>query len=159
MKWKGIYLLLLPTLTTFGCSKNWCYNTYPPKEHHTIEKVIERHDTTIIGATVHDTITLERFNTLYKDKVIVKQDTLGRAELRIWKDAYGRLRVECEAKDRKVTIENTTIKDVLTKVFEKEKKVVYWWIWMIIGIMSPFTAVGLFHVVRLIVKLSSKGLI
>lgn len=98
------------------------FSCRPAKELVRTETVtqIEYRDTVLPGETIFDTITNEVIKQIPVNRVIVKKDTTGRAELRYWKDEAGRLRIECEAKDRKATIANTT-----TATKREEVKIIY----------------------------------
>jgi hypothetical protein len=70
----------------------------PTTKTETITNVIQR-DSVIQGATITHTITNRDTIFMQTNRVFVKQDTSGRAELRYWMDEAGRLNMECTAKD------------------------------------------------------------
>ena len=97
-------ILLLPLLFAGCISKQRCNELFPPSVHTEHTTTIIKRDSIIPGATIveafsiHDTVFM---NTI-RESVIIRQDTSGRAELRYWIDENGRLRMECEAKDKMI---------------------------------------------------------
>ena len=97
-------ILLLPLLFAGCISKQRCNELFPPSVHTEHTTTIIKRDSIIPGATIveafsiHDTVFM---NTI-RERVIVRQDTSGRAELRYWIDQNGRLRMECQAKDKMI---------------------------------------------------------
>lgn len=101
-----VYLPLLLILLGMGCNPRvWCARNYPPIP--TIERI--RVDSLVItpGATVYDTLIFNQKDTLFRERVII--DSTGRAQLRIFKDAYGRLIAACEAKPDTTIITNERV--------------------------------------------------
>ena len=101
-----VYLPLLLILLGTGCNPRvWCAQNYPPIP--TIERI--RVDSLVItpGATVYDTLIFNQKDTLFRERVII--DSTGRAQLRIFKDAYGRLIAACEAKPDTTIITNERV--------------------------------------------------
>lgn len=101
-----VYLPLLLMLLGTGCNPRvWCARNYPPIP--TIERI--RVDSLVItpGATVYDTLIFNQKDTLFRERVII--DSTGRAQLRIFKDAYGRLIAACEAKPDTITVTNERV--------------------------------------------------
>lgn len=101
-----VYLPLLLILLGTGCNPRvWCARNYPPIP--TIERI--RVDSLVItpGATVYDTLIFNQKDTLFRERVII--DSTGRAQLRIFKDAYGRLIAACEAKPDTTIITNERV--------------------------------------------------
>lgn len=101
-----VYLPLLLILFVTGCNPRvWCARNYPPIP--TIERI--RVDSLVItpGATVYDTLIFNQKDTLFHERIIV--DSTGRAQLRIFKDAYGRLIAACEAKPDTTIITNERV--------------------------------------------------
>jgi hypothetical protein len=96
--------LLLPLIFAGCISKQRCNELFPPSVHTEHTTTIIKRDSIVLGATIveafniHDTVFM---NTI-RERVIVRQDTSGRAELRYWIDENGRLRMECEAKDKMI---------------------------------------------------------
>lgn len=97
---RGLTLFFVAILTMTSCTPIRTVTT--TKTSDTITKYI-RKDTVIQGATVRDTITFERWNTMQVNNVRIIRDTTGRTELRVYKDAYGRLQLQCESKDQLFT--------------------------------------------------------
>jgi hypothetical protein len=100
---KNLFLVFLLNIVLLGCiTKSKCNDLFPPTvEKETITTIIKK-DSLIKGSTIHDSIYF--FDTLVikelKERVIIRQDTSGRTELRYWIDEAGRLRIECESKDQ-----------------------------------------------------------
>jgi hypothetical protein len=91
-------ILFLPLLASCY-TESQCSKMFPPTtKTETITNVIQR-DSVIQGATITHTITNRDTIFMQTNRVFVKQDTSGRAELRYWMDVAGRLNMECTAKD------------------------------------------------------------
>jgi hypothetical protein len=93
-------LLIFLPLVLAGCyTESQCSKMFPPTtKTETITNVIQR-DSVIQGGTITHTITNRDTIFMQTNRVFVKQDTSGRAELRYWMDEAGRLNMECTAKD------------------------------------------------------------
>jgi hypothetical protein len=93
-------LILFLPLVLAGCyTESQCSKMFPPTtKTETITNVIHR-DSVIQGASITHTITNRDTIFMQTNRVFVKQDTSGRAELRYWMDEAGRLNMECTAKD------------------------------------------------------------
>jgi hypothetical protein len=96
--------LLLPLLFVGCISKQRCNELFPPSVHTEHTTTIIKRDSVIPGATIVETFNIHDtvFMNTIRERVIVRQDTSGRAELRYWIDENGRLRMECEAKDKMI---------------------------------------------------------
>lgn len=97
-------ILLLPLFLASCISKQRCNELFPPSVHTEHTTTIIKRDSIIPGATVVETFNIHDtvFMNTIRERVIVRQDTSGRAELRYWIDENGRLRMECEAKDKMI---------------------------------------------------------
>lgn len=97
-------ILLLPLLFAGCISKQRCNELFPPSVHTEHTTTIIKRDSIIPGATIVETFSIHDtvFMNTIRERVIVRQDTSGRAELRYWIDQNGRLRMECEAKDKMI---------------------------------------------------------
>lgn len=97
-------ILLLPLLFAGCISKQRCNELFPPSVHTEHTTTIIKRDSIIPGATIVETFNIHDtvFMNTIRERVIVRQDTSGRAELRYWIDENGRLRMECEAKDKMI---------------------------------------------------------
>lgn len=97
-------ILLLPLLLAGCISKQRCNELFPPSVHTEHTTTIIKRDSIIPGATIVETFNIHDtvFMNTIRERVIVRQDTSGRAELRYWIDENGRLRMECEAKDKMI---------------------------------------------------------
>jgi hypothetical protein len=92
-------LIFLPLVLASCYTESQCSKMFPPTtKTETITNVIQR-DSVIQGATITHTITNRDTIFMQTNRVFVKQDTSGRAELRYWMDEAGRLNMECTAKD------------------------------------------------------------
>lgn len=144
---RKIYLLLhfIIIFAIIGCNPRvWCERNYPPIPN--IERV--RVDSLIFtpGATVYDTINLNSRDTLFHERLII--DSTGRAQLRIYKDAYGRLIANCEAKPDTITVTNerVTIREA-APVYREPPKVWY-------ENIMPFVYIG--GIIVILIKLFIK---
>jgi hypothetical protein len=63
------------------------------------------------------------------------KDTNGIASLRWYKDAYGNIQMQCDANSRLVELvrKEMKVKDSTNSKTIVEKKVIPFWIWLIIG--------------------------
>lgn len=120
-----------------------CTTQQPTIINNEKETVIIKRDSIIKGSTVYDTITIENVT----NKVTIIKDSLGRTELRYFKDAYGRLIAECEAKDLTVEWLEKYVKEKKTEVYTVEKKYIPWWLWIIVGILIIPAAYGIFKII------------
>jgi hypothetical protein len=120
-----------------------CTTKQPVIINNEKETTIIKRDSLIKGATIHDTI---RFETV-TDKLTIIKDSTGRAELRYYKDAYGRLIAECEAKDLTVEWLEKYVKEKKTEIINIEKKYIPSWLWIIVGILIIPAAYGLFKII------------
>lgn len=137
------YIILLSILILSSCiTADKCYQRYPPKE------IVSSNTTTIIrdsilpGSTVYDTIDIHHFNTSLK----IIRDTSGLTELRIFKDAYGKLYIQCQSKDRIVKAIDRLIDKAKLQTTTYPPVTVYktpWWLWILVGLQLPFTIIGL----------------
>jgi hypothetical protein len=91
-------IIFLPLLASCY-TESQCSKMFPPTtKTETITNLIQR-DSVIQGATITHTLTSKDTIFMQTNRVFVKQDTSGRAELRYWMDEAGRLNMECTAKD------------------------------------------------------------
>ena len=124
-----------------------CTTQQPTIINNEKETVIIKRDSIIKGSTVRDTITIDKVT----NNVTIIKDSLGRTELRYFKDAYGRLVAECEAKDLTVEWLEKYVKEKKTEVINIEKKYIPWWLWVIIGILIIPAAYGIFKIINLLI--------
>ena len=120
-----------------------CTTQQPTIINNEKETVIIKRDSIIKGSTVRDTITIDKVT----NNVTIIRDSLGRTELRYFKDAYGRLVAECEAKDLTVEWLEKYVKEKKTEIINIEKKYIPSWLWIIIGILIIPAAYGLFKII------------
>lgn len=120
-----------------------CTTKHPVIINNEKETTIIKRDSLIKGATIYDTI---RFETV-TDKITIIKDSTGRAELRYYKDAYGRLIAECRANDLTVEWLEKYVKEQKTEIHTVEKKYIPSWLWIIIGILIIPAAYGLFKII------------
>lgn len=120
-----------------------CTTQQPTIINNEKETVIIKRDSIIKGATVYDTITLENVT----NKVTIIKDSLGRTELRYFKDAYGRLVAECEAKDLTVEWLEKYVKENKTEVINVPQKFIPSWLWIIVGILIIPAAYGILKII------------
>lgn len=92
-----------------------CHQKFPP-----IVETVTKFDTAfsfipVPGASITDTITLSQIRNVPVDRIIRVVDSTGRTNLLWYKDAYGQLVVECQAREDSVRAEcvskTTTIKE------------------------------------------------
>jgi hypothetical protein len=120
-----------------------CTTQQPTIINNEKETVIIKRDSIIKGSTVRDTITIDKVT----NNVTIIRDSLGRTELRYFKDAYGRLVAECEAKDLTVEWLEKYVKEKKTEIHTVEKKYIPWWLWIIVGILIIPAAYGIFKII------------
>jgi hypothetical protein len=120
-----------------------CTTQQPTIINNEKETFIIKRDSIIKGSTVRDTITIDKVT----NNVTIIRDSLGRTELRYFKDAYGRLVAECEAKDLTVEWLEKYVKEKKTEIINIEKKYIPSWLWIIIGILIIPAAYGLFKII------------
>jgi hypothetical protein len=120
-----------------------CTTQQPTIINNEKETVIIKRDSIIKGSTVRDTITIDKVT----NNVTIIRDSLGRTELRYFKDAYGRLVAECEAKDLTVEWLEKYVKEKKTEIINIEKKYIPSWLWIIVGILIIPAAYGLFKII------------
>lgn len=118
----------------------WCDRNYPP-----IEK-IEVMDTTIYlkGDLVRDTISFEKLNTIEKNTVIV--DSVGKAKLSYYVDAYNRLIMNCESKPDTVFVPR--IKETIVKETCSKEGTPSWAYWVIGFCVATIVALAIKVVLR-----------
>jgi hypothetical protein len=120
-----------------------CTTQQPTIINNEKETFIIKRDSIIKGSTVRDTITIDKVT----NNVTIIRDSLGRTELRYFKDAYGRLVAECEAKDLTVEWLEKYVKEKKTEINTVEKKYIPWWLWIIVGILIIPAAYGIFKII------------
>ncbi len=120
-----------------------CTTQQPTIINNEKETVIIKRDSIIKGSTLRDTITIDKVT----NNVTIIRDSLGRTELRYFKDAYGRLVAECEAKDLTVEWLEKYVKEKKTEIINIEKKYIPSWLWIIVGILIIPAAYGLFKII------------
>ena len=133
-------ILLLPLLASCY-TENQCSKLFPPTTTtETITNVIQR-DSVIQGATITHTITNRDTIFMQTNRVFVKQDTSGRAELRYWMDEAGRLNMECTAKDAAI---KWVERHVATNTTETRREMDNIW-WKVLAVIAGvFLGVFLF---------------
>ncbi len=124
-----------------------CTTQQPTIINNEKETVIIKRDSIIKGSTVYDTITIDKVT----NNVTIIRDSLGRTELRYFKDAYGRLIAECEAKDLTVEWLEKYVKENKTEIHTVEKKYIPSWLWIIVGILIIPAAYGIFKIINLLI--------
>lgn len=143
-----IFILFL--FLTSCITKEKCNERFPPQVKEIRETTFVKRDSVIPGAIIRDTIRLD--SIAYIDNFKIIKDTTGRAELRLYKDAYGRLIAECEAKGINLELLEKIIKEGKIEVHEIEKKYIPWWIWTAIGLLLPGTIYLLIIVIPKIIR-------
>lgn len=83
-----------------------------------------RHEVHVPGALVRDTL---RDTLRLPGQVVVRQDTTGRATLRYWRDAYGRLVAQCEARAETLHIPVPYVRQAETQYITVERPVTPGW--------------------------------
>lgn len=141
-----IFLLFLTSCIT----KEKCNERFPPQVKEVRETTFVKRDSVIPGAIIRDTIRLDSIAYIQNFRIV--RDTTGRAELRIYKDAYGRLIAECEAKGINLELLEKIIKEGKIEVHEIEKKYIPWWMWTLIGLLLPGTIYLLIIVIPKIIR-------
>jgi hypothetical protein len=126
-------LILFLPLVLAGCyTESQCSKMFPPTtKTETITNVIQR-DSVIQGATITHTITNRDTIFMQTNRVFVKQDTSGRAELRYWMDEAGRLNMECTAKDAAI---KWVERHVATNTTETRRQLDNIW-WKVLAIIA-----------------------
>ena len=151
------YILIILVVILQSCiTQEKCNERFPPQVKEIRETTYVKRDSVIPGAIIRDTLTLESIQYL-KDVKIIK-DTTGRAELRLYKDAYGRLIAECQAKDIDITWFEKQIKDYTEKINTVKEKYIPAWVWIFLGIILVPALVGMYKIAILIVKSGFKFL-
>lgn len=151
------YILIILVVILQSCiTQEECTKRFPPQVKEIRETTYVKRDSVIPGAIIRDTLTLESIQYL-KDVKIIK-DTTGRAELRLYKDAYGRLIAECQAKDIDITWFEKQIKDYTEKINTVKEKYIPAWLWIILGIIIVPALFGMYKFIILIVKSGFKFL-
>ena len=133
-------LILFLPLVLAGCyTESQCSKMFPPTtKTETITNVIQR-DSVIQGATITHTITQKDTIFMQTNRVFVKQDTSGRAELRYWTDEAGRLNMECTAKDAAI---KWVERHVATNTTETRRELDNTW-WKVLAVIAA-VFLGLF---------------
>lgn len=139
----SIFVVLVLILIVGGCTtQRRCLQKYPPQvvTEHTREVVIR--DSIIKGAIITDTLIIKELEKMPIYQYVYKYDTSGKAMMRFYKDAYGRIIAECQSKDQMVQQIRETIKDTEKQVIVKVEKVKVfpWYLFVVIGILV--SAVG-----------------
>ena len=151
------YILIILVVILQSCiTQEKCNERFPPQVKEIRETTYVKRDSVIPGAIIRDTLTLESIQYL-KDVKIIK-DTTGRAELRLYKDAYGRLIAECQAKDIDITWFEKQIKDYTEKINTVKEKYIPAWVWIFLGIILVPALVGMYKIAILILKSGFKFL-
>jgi len=151
------YILIILVVILQSCiTQEECTKRFPPQVKEIRETTYVKRDSVIPGAIIRDTLTLESIQYI-KDVKIIK-DTTGRAELRLYKDAYGRLIAECQAKDIDITWFEQQIKDYTEKIQTVKEKYIPAWLWIILGIIIVPALLGMYKIIILIVKSGFKFL-
>lgn len=89
-------------------------------------------DTILPGATVTQFVTDTFFSTMPINRIIVKKDTSGRAEVRIYRDALNRLQIECEAKDRAAQLKESNTSKATTNTQQQTVYKTPWYVQLMI---------------------------
>lgn len=132
-------MLILGLFTGCVSQKN-CNRKFPAESKIVETKEIIKEYKLLPGSTVTDTLWYEKIVQMPVNKWIVKKDTSGLAELRLYKDANGQLIAQCEANERAIEQIKEIIKSTETKVIVKEIKYTPKWkgtlIWiLLIGVI------------------------
>lgn len=127
-------MLILPLLLAGCISKQRCNELFPPSVHTEHTTTIIQRDSIIKGATVYDTLHLRDTLILreLRERIVIKHDTSGRAELRYWVDEAGRLRLQCTSKDATV---QWLERHVATTTVETRKEMPTWVYFAMIAIV------------------------
>jgi len=125
-------ILFLPFVLAGCYTESQCSKMFPPTtKTETITNVIQR-DSVIQGATITHTITNRDTIFMQTNRVFVKQDTSGRAELRYWMDEAGRLNMECTAKDAAI---KWVERHVATNTTETRRELDNIW-WKVVAVIA-----------------------
>lgn len=134
-----VFIVLLVTLP--GCvTQKRCNAKFPPAvefhTEHTKETIVK--DSLMPGATVYNTVFKDSiaYYPAYQWKVI--RDTSGLTELRVMRDAYGNLMLQCETNDRLATRVEVleSKKDTEKKTVVKTEKETPWYNWIFITALA-----------------------
>jgi hypothetical protein len=125
-------LIFLPLVLASCYTESQCSKMFPPTtKTETITNVIQR-DSVIQGATITHTLTQKDTIFMQTNRVFVKQDTSGRAELRYWMDEAGRLNMECTAKDAAI---KWVERHVATNTTETRRELDNIW-WKVVAVIA-----------------------
>ena len=125
-------ILFFPLVLASCYTESQCSKMFPPTtKTETITNVIQR-DSVIQGATITHTITNRDTIFMQTNRVFVKQDTSGRAELRYWMDEAGRLNMECTAKDAAI---KWVERHVATNTTETRRELDNIW-WKVVAVIA-----------------------
>jgi hypothetical protein len=146
------YIILILLLLCLGCNKRHTF-TQSQRSDSTYTKVIEREKlVTVPGATIYNSVNLDSLAAKIKptkSNPIIIRDTSGRAELRYWIDAAGKLRQECEAKDTTISYiqkELSQIRQMVSESSKHEVKKVR--PWELYGLLVALTLIILLLLIR-----------
>lgn len=133
------FFIVILFLLIAGCAtQRRCASKFPPQVVHTVEKHTTVRDSIIKGAIVTDTLIIKELEKIPAYQYVIRYDTSGKALLRYYKDAYGRIVAECVSKDqlvekiREIITENKTE----TKVVTQKERYTPWWLYGIMGVLA-----------------------
>lgn len=149
---KGIpkqFILLLAVFLVIGC-KNQKVLSSTSESVRFVEVQTERKDSLLPGFNIRGQLTVPEVIDLSTHDTIIIEDPNTKAQLRIWKDAYGNLVAECEDKDqiieklRESIIEKSTESKAV--VIEKDTRswwqkliqLIPWWAYLVAGFVLGF---------------------
>ena len=150
MKWLALTFISLLLVLQSCITQEQCNKRYPPQVKEIRETTYYKRDSVIPGSKVTDTLRITDIQ--YLDKTRIIRDTTGRTELRLYKDAYGRLIAECEAKGISIEWLEKVVKNATTEVHTVKKKYIPWWIWVIFGIIFIPALLGSIKIIKLVLS-------
>ena len=127
------YLILFIVLIFSSCiSFNKCAKKFPPEKITETREIIKEvyRDSIIPSASVIDTFLLQEFVEIPVNRWISIVDTTGKSELRIMKNEFNQLVINCTAKETIITTQEKTIQ---TLKEENETQILHktppwaWW--------------------------------
>lgn len=153
MKNLALFILILLVVTSCVTQKK-CHKKFPPqsivKEVEVITEIYK--DSIIPGATVLDTFMLQEIVEIPVNRWISVPDTSGKAELRIMKNEYNQLIIDCTAKEEVIKKHEQIITE-LREVSEVEVLIkTPKWAWWLLGINLSYLS---FLIIKYLVKLKT----
>lgn len=132
-----LYILML-VFATSCITQERCSSKFPPKEYSTVEITKIPKSIVLPSVSLTETLTNVLLETLKGEKPIIITDTVGRAELRLWKNKYGDLVVKCEALESRIDYEEKQKNKTKYVVNEKTVQVIPWYMYVIVALLTLF---------------------